>query len=107
MRREILRYLSHQPVPIKPKRLAISQLSGEWTSPYSGKGFEFRSHRPYQLGDDLRAINMAMSIRSRKRMVVERIATRDISLFVLIDCSLSMGIRHKADMLLATALMLL
>lgn len=107
MRSEILRYLGHRPIPITPKRLAISQYSGEWTSPYTGKGMDFRSHRPYELGDDPRSINMSMSVRAGKRMVVERIATRDISIFVLIDCSPSMGVRHKANMLMTTALMIL
>jgi uncharacterized protein (DUF58 family) len=107
MRSEILRYLGQRPIPITPNRLATSQFSGEWTSPYSGKGMDFRNHRAYELGDDPRSINMSMSLRSGKRMVVERIATRDISIFVLIDCSASMGIRRKADILLATSLMLL
>ncbi|MGK0296721.1 MAG: hypothetical protein ACI9XC_000313 [Gammaproteobacteria bacterium] len=107
MRNDVLRYLGQRPIPITPNRLATSQFSGEWTSPYSGKGMDFRSHRAYELGDDPRSINMSMSLRSGKRMVVERIATRDISIFVLIDCSASMGIRRKADILLATSLMLL
>ena len=107
MRSEVLRYLGQRPIPITPNRLATSQFSGEWTSPYSGKGMDFRNHRAYELGDDPRSINMSMSLRSGKRMVVERIATRDISIFVLIDCSASMGIRRKADILLATSLMLL
>ena len=107
MRSEILRYLGHRPIPITPKRLATSQYSGDWSSPYTGKGMDFRSHRAYELGDDPRSINMPMSVRAGKRMVVERIARRDISIFVLIDCSASMGVRHKADMLMKTALMLL
>jgi uncharacterized protein (DUF58 family) len=107
MRNEILRYLGHRPIPITPKRLATSQYSGEWTSPYIGKGMEFKSHRPFQLGDDLRSISMSMSIRAGKRMVTERIATRDISIYVLIDCSASMGDRHKADMLMVTSMMLI
>ncbi len=107
MREEICRYLANRPVPITPKRLATSQISGEWTSPYTGKGMDFRSHRAYQLGDDLRSINMAMSVRSGKRMVVERIAMRDISVLILLDVSPSMGIRDKAKILKTLALMVL
>ncbi|NNE38389.1 MAG: DUF58 domain-containing protein [Gammaproteobacteria bacterium] len=107
MREDICRFLANRPVPITPSRLATSQISGEWTSPYTGKGMDFRSHRAYQLGDDPRSINMAMSVRAKKRMVVERIATRDISVFILLDCSPSMGIRDKAMILKTIALMIL
>lgn len=106
MKENILRRLTRRPIPIMPKRLATSQYSGEWTSPYTGKGLEYRSHRPYQLGDDFRTIHMASTVRTGKKMVVERIVRRDISILVVLDCSASMGIRQKVDMLLATSLML-
>jgi uncharacterized protein (DUF58 family) len=107
MREEILRRLTRRPLPITPKRPATSQLSGEWPSPYSGKGLDFRSHRPYQLGDDLRTVHMGTSVRTGQDMVVDRIALRDISLLVVLDCTASMGVRNKADILLACALMML
>jgi uncharacterized protein (DUF58 family) len=107
MREEVIRRLSRRPIPVSPKRPATSQLSGEWPSPYTGKGLDFRSHRPFQLGDDLRTVHMGTSVRTGETMVVERIARRDINLIVVLDCTPSMAIRKKADMLLATALMLL
>ena len=107
MREDILRRLTRRPIPITPKRPATSQLSGEWTSPYTGKGLDFRSHRPYQLGDDLRTVHMATSVRTGQNMVVDRIALRDVSLVVVLDCTASMGVRNKADMLLASALMMI
>ena len=107
MREEILRRLTRRPIPITPKRPATSQLSGEWPSPYTGKGLDFRSHRPYQLGDDLRTVHMGTSVRTGQDMVVDRIALRDISLLVVLDCTASMGVRYKADILLASALMML
>jgi hypothetical protein len=107
MRSEICRYVAYRPIPISPRRLATSQINGEWPSPYIGKGMDFRSHRAYQLGDDLRSVNMAMSIRAGKRMVVERVAMRDISIYILLDCSASMGIRTKAQIMKAVALMIL
>ena len=107
MREEIFRYLSRSPVPIAPKRLATSQQSGEWPSPRAGKGFDFRNHRQYALGDDPRSVHMAMTVRAGEKMVVERIAMRDVSVLVVLDCSPSMGVRRKAEILLATALILL
>ncbi len=107
MRSEICRYVAYRPIPISPRRLATSQINGEWPSPYIGKGMDFKSHRAYQLGDDLRSVNMAMSIRAGKRMVVERVAMRDISIYILLDCSASMGIRTKAKIMKAAALMIL
>jgi uncharacterized protein (DUF58 family) len=107
MREEILQRLGRRPVPIVPKRLATSQYSGEWPSPYTGKGMDFRNHRSYQLGDDLRTVHMATSVRTGKRMVIERVARRDISILIVLDCTASMSVRQKADMLLAAALMLI
>ena len=107
MRSEIIRYLGHKPVPITPRRLATSQYSGEWASPYTGKGMDFRSHRAFELGDDPRTIHMPMSVRAGKRMVIDRIAMRDISIFVMIDCSPSMAVRDKLKILSTTAMVLL
>ncbi len=107
IRNEIIGLINHNPIPISPKRFATSQHSGEWPSPSIGKGFDFRNHREYVLGDDPRSIHTAMTVRTGKRMVVERIAMRDITILVVLDCSYSMGLRHKADMLLASSLMLL
>jgi hypothetical protein len=107
MQQDILRHLGSRYIPIIPKRLATSRYSGEWPSPYKGKGLEFMSHRPYQLGDDFRSIHMATTVRTGKKMVVERIVRRDISILVVLDCSASMGVRWKADMLFAASLMLL
>lgn len=107
MREDILRRLARRPIPITPKRPATSQLSGEWSSPYTGKGLDFRSHRPYQLGDDLRTVHMGTSVRTGENMVVDRIALRDVSLLVVLDCTASMGVRRKADILLASALMMI
>ena len=107
MRSEIIRYLGHKPVPITPRRLATSQYSGEWASPYTGKGMDFRGHRDFELGDDPRTIHMPMSVRAGKRMVIDRIAMRDISIFIMIDCSSSMAVRDKLQILSTTAMVLL
>lgn len=107
MREDILRRLARRPIPITPKRPATSQLSGEWPSPYTGKGLDFHGHRQYQLGDDLRTVHMGTSVRTGENMVVERIARRDVSLMVVLDCTASMGVRRKTDMLMAAALMML
>lgn len=107
MKEEILRRLNRRPIPIIPRRLAISQYTGEWPSPHSGKGLDFKSHRSYALGDDLRSVHMATTVRTGKKMVVERIALRDVSIIIVIDCSASMGLRRKSDILLITGLMLL
>lgn len=107
MREEILTRLSRHPLPIAPRRLATSQYSGEWPSPYTGKGMDFRRHRAYQLGDDLRSVHMATTVRTGTRMVIERVARRDLSILVVMDVTPSMGVRRKADIMLAAGLMLL
>ena len=107
MRSEIVRSIGRRPVPITPLRPAIQQTSGEWLSRQAGEGLDFRTYRSYNLGDDPRSVHLATTIRTGEQTVIERVALRDLCLLVVLDCSPSMAVRRKADMLLAAALIMI
>ncbi len=55
---------AHQ-LPLKSKRI-LSRLSGNFISPFKGRGMEFDEARPYQPGDDIRSIDWRVTARSGK-----------------------------------------
>ena len=80
---------------------------GEWTSLFVGKGFETRGFRDFELGDDLRAVHLATSVRRGVRTVVERVALRDLTVMIVLDVSPSMKVRNKFDIQMIAAALLL
>jgi len=52
-------------LPLKSKRIH-SQLSGNYTSTFKGRGMEFDEARPYQPGDDIRSIDWRVTARTDK-----------------------------------------
>jgi len=77
---------------------AISQdlCSGPWRSVFKGQGMEFDEVRQYQWGDDVRLIDRnvsaryAHSVNARPWIKLYR-EEREVSVFMLIDCSASMS----------------
>lgn len=52
-------------LPLKSRRIH-SQLSGNYTSAFKGRGMEFDEARPYQPGDDIRSIDWRVTARTNK-----------------------------------------
>ncbi len=52
-------------LPLKSRRIH-SQLSGNYTSAFKGRGMEFDESRPYQPGDDIRSIDWRVTARTGK-----------------------------------------
>jgi uncharacterized protein (DUF58 family) len=73
----------------------LSAASGERSAREAGSSVEFHDFRPYQPGDDLRAVDWRAYARSRR--VITRLyrAERTIDLHVLLDVSASMGLGGK------------
>ncbi|MFN3346961.1 MAG: DUF58 domain-containing protein [Candidatus Bipolaricaulaceae bacterium] len=76
------------------RRLRGSAVGGH-LSRRAGASLEFADHRPYQPGDDLRLIDWAVYARHRKLMT--KVFSREVEapLYVLVDCSASMGLGEK------------
>jgi uncharacterized protein (DUF58 family) len=83
------------------RRRIDSLVSGEHRAPALGHGTELAQVRPYQLGDDVRQIDWAVTARTGEPHVRVHVAERTLTTWLLLDCSASMTFgtadRRKAD----------
>jgi uncharacterized protein (DUF58 family) len=59
-----------------------------------GVGIEFAEHRPYTPGDDLRFLDFHAYARSDRLLLKQFSETQSLTVYVLLDCSASMGFGH-------------
>jgi uncharacterized protein (DUF58 family) len=89
------------------KRLASGPSAGQRRSHRIGDGLEFADHRDYAAGDDIRFINWPYYARMEKLLLRMFHEHSDQDVFILLDCSGSMGSgkgdRHKFDYARRTA----
>jgi uncharacterized protein (DUF58 family) len=90
------------------RRRIDSLVSGEHQAPALGVGTELAQIRPYQLGDDVRQIDWAVTARMREPHVRVQVAERTLTTWLLLDTSPSMSFgtaeRRKADVAEGAAL---
>jgi uncharacterized protein (DUF58 family) len=83
------------------RRRIDSLVAGEHRAPALGAGTELAQVRPYQLGDDVRQIDWAVTARMREPHVRVHVAERTLTTWLLLDTSPSMTFgtadRRKAD----------
>lgn len=88
------------------RRVVEGYMAGHHTSPHRGSSVEFRQHRPYTPGDELRSIDWKVFARSDRLVVKEYVEETHLSLTLMLDASESMaygsvegkrGIRTKFD----------
>ena len=83
------------------RRRIDSLVSGEHRTPALGLGTELAQVRPYQLGDDVRHIDWAVTARTGEPHVRVHVAERTLTTWLLLDVSPSMTFgtadRRKAD----------
>jgi hypothetical protein len=82
---EELRY-----VEINVGRRIRSMRSGQSRSPLKGSGYEFESHRKYQVGEDFRRIDWNVSARMQEIYIKRHFEEREVSVFLVADLSRSM-----------------
>ena len=85
--REILKKVKK--IEIKTKHLVDGILQGAYHSIFKGSGIEFSDVREYTPGDDIRTIDWNITARMNKPFVKEYIEERDVTVFILFDCSSS------------------
>jgi uncharacterized protein (DUF58 family) len=73
------------------KRLAGGPAAGQRRSRRLGDGLEFADHRDYAAGDDIRFINWPYYARMEKLLLRMFHEHSDQGVFILLDCSASMG----------------
>lgn len=71
--------------------LAEGMRSGSFKSLYHGQGIEFSGVRDYLRGDDVRAIDWNVTARMGKPYIKLFEEERELNVFLVIDCSLSMN----------------
>ncbi|MDR3145069.1 MAG: DUF58 domain-containing protein [Treponema sp.] len=79
--------------------LAQDLLSGEFASVFRGQGMEFDEVRQYEASDDIRSIDWNVSARFGKPFVKLYREERELTVFFVLDCSISMhsgGISQEA-----------
>ena len=91
-------------IEIHTARLANEQLSGTYTSSFKGQGLAFREVRPYQLGDDVRAIDWNVSARMQDTFVKVFVEEREMTVTLVVDLSASerFGTRRAAKVRVAS-----
>jgi uncharacterized protein (DUF58 family) len=76
-------------IEIHTARLANEQLSGTYHSSFKGQGLAFREVRPYQPGDDVRAIDWNVSARMNDTFVKVFVEEREMTVMLVVDLSAS------------------
>jgi uncharacterized protein (DUF58 family) len=83
--RELLAAL--RTIEIHTARLANENLSGSYASSFKGQGLAFREVRPYQPGDDIRAIDWNVSARMNEAFIKVFVEEREMTVMLLVDLS--------------------
>lgn len=93
---------------ITSRKVFSGKLKGERRSKRRGESVEFADHRPYVVGDDLRHIDWNIFGRLDRLFLKLFLEEEDLSLHIVIDCSLSMDAGEPSKFVfvqrLATAL---
>ncbi len=81
---------------VRAQRVVEGFLSGRHNSPYLGRSLEFREHREYAPGDDLRHIDWKVWGRQDRLYVKQYEEETNLRATLLVDCSASMAYRSAS-----------
>ncbi len=87
-RKELIRKITT--FPIIASILAEDLLAGDFRSVFRGQGIEADEVRRYEIGDDIRAINWSVSARFGMPYVKMYREEKEMSVYLVLDCSASM-----------------
>lgn len=93
--KELLRKIRR--IEIRTNRVVSEALAGHYHSAFRGRGMEFEEVRPYQVGDDVRAIDWNVSARYGEPYVKIFREERELTVLLLVDLSRSQafGTNHQ------------
>jgi uncharacterized protein (DUF58 family) len=74
-------------IEIKTRRLSNHIFSGEYHTSFKGKGMTFSEVRPYQYGDDIRAIDWNVTARYNEAHVKVFEEERELTMMLMVDVS--------------------
>lgn len=83
-------------IEIATNRLVDQGVAGDYHSVFKGRGMEFAEVRPYQPGDDVRTIDWNVTARMGSPFVKQFVEERDLTVFLAVDVSGSLGYGSRA-----------
>jgi uncharacterized protein (DUF58 family) len=88
--REIIKKIRR--IEIHTSRIVDELLAGQWNSAFKGRGIEFEEVRPYQIGDDVRAIDWNVTARMGRPFIKLFREEREMAVMLLVDQSASQSL---------------
>jgi uncharacterized protein (DUF58 family) len=79
-------------IEIHTRHIVDELLAGQWNSAFKGRGIEFEEVRPYQIGDDVRAIDWNVTARTGRPFVKLFREEREMAVMLLVDQSASQNL---------------
>ncbi len=79
-------------IQIRTSHLVDEMLGGQYHSAFKGRGIEFEEVRPYQVGDDVRAIDWNVTARVGEPYIKLFREERELAVRLLVDLSASQGL---------------
>jgi uncharacterized protein (DUF58 family) len=76
-------------IQIRTSRIVDEMLAGQYHSAFKGRGIEFEEVRPYQVGDDIRAIDWNVTARVGEPYIKRFREERELAVRLLVDLSAS------------------
>ncbi|MBI4442412.1 MAG: DUF58 domain-containing protein [Acidobacteria bacterium] len=77
-------------IEIAASRRIRSMRFGQSRSPVRGTGYEFETHRKYEVGEDLRRVDWNVSARMQEIFLKRNFEEKEITVFLVVDVSHSM-----------------
>ena len=88
--REIIKKIRR--IEIHTSHIVNELLTGQWNSAFKGRGIEFEEVRPYQIGDDVRAIDWNVTARTGRPFIKLFREEREMAVMLLVDLSASQSL---------------
>lgn len=79
-------------IQIRTSRIVNEMLAGQYHSAFKGRGIEFEEVRPYQIGDDVRAIDWNVTARTGEPHIKLFREERELAVRLLVDLSASQSL---------------
>jgi uncharacterized protein (DUF58 family) len=76
-------------IEIRTRKLVNNSFAGEYHSVFKGRGMEFDDARPYQPGDEIRAIDWNVTARTGVPYIKQYVESRELTLMLMVDMSAS------------------
>lgn len=76
-------------IELRTRSVVESVLSGEYQSVFKGRGMEFSEVRPYNPGDDIRAIDWNVTARMGGPYIKKYVEERELTVMLVVDASAS------------------